>query len=261
MTIDTRNRSITEKVAELSEFGIRLVKSGGADTTIAVAGTLAGATTYEVASATGIAAEEYHAIGVGNVMDIAWVRSIAAAVVTPKDKLVFAHAIGDRVVELEDIALGDVAEDGVSDEFTAGMTTHLVGTRHGPWDQTPGHHEQMVSAQVLNCTLDNLKQALGLVDADGGGSGTLAAPWHLDANPERFAKGLLQSTLCVNGRIPCVYMKGEYLNTGQKFEVQWWSCGLGAGQYGLSLAIGQATTVQFRYQYFGMRRILRHAAS
>lgn len=259
-TTDTRNRSITEKVSELSEFGIRLIKSGGADTTLASA-TVAGAATYDVASATGIAAEEYHAIGLGNTMDIAPVRSLAAVTVTPKAPLLFAHATADRVVELEDIVLGEVAEDGVTDEFTAGVNVHLVGTRHGPWDSTPGHHEQTMSAQVINCTLDNLKQALGHADAGAGGSGTLAAPWYLNNNPETFAKGLLQSTLCINGRIPCVYVKGEYLNTGQRFEIQYWSCTIAGGDYGLTLAVGNPTMVQFRYHWFANRRFLRHATS
>ena len=65
----------------------------------------------------------------------------------------------------------------------------------------------------------------------------------------------------MTGRIPCVYVKGEYLNTSEVFEVQWWSAQLAGGERGFTLAIGDAATVPFRYVWFANRRVMRYAAA
>lgn len=260
MTIDTRDNSITEKVAEFSEVGLKLIATVSALDTTLDGAAAAGQKTVPLTATANIATDEYGMIGEGNTMEIVDVETENAGVdIVAKSNLWKAHASGDVFKELVDVVLGEVMEDGFADELSIAMNLHNVGTRHGAWDSTPGHHEQGLSFQVVHATLDNLQHALGLAAGAGSGSGSDADPWVLDSDPEQFAKGLQQSSLCHKGRIPCVYVKGEYLNTGEIFEIQYWSCTLGGGDFGFPLKIDELSPVQFRFNWFANRRFLRYA--
>ena len=259
MTIDTRDNAVTEKVAEFSEIGLKLVTTG--DTTLD-AEAAAGQNTVGVTATANFVVDDYAVLGTGNALEIIDNETINVDdTIVAKSELKNTHASGIQIRELIDVVLGDVMEDGVADELSIGMNVHNVGTRHGPWDATPGHHEQGISFQVVNATLDNLQHALGLAAGAGSGAGSDADPWVLDSDPEQFNKGLLQSSLCHNGRIPCVYVKGEYLNTGEIFEIQWWSCTLAGGDFGFPLKVDDISPVQFRFNWFSNRRFLRYAGS
>jgi len=257
VTIDTRSQSVTEKVAELSEVGLKLLSSGS-DTLDAEAA--AAQNTVPIADTTDFIVDDYAMIHEGNEMEIIDTETVNGGVsLVAKSELWKTHASGQVIKELIDVVLGDVTEDGFADELSIGMNVHNVGTKHGPWDATPGHHEQAVSFQVVNATLDNLQHALGLLAAAGSGVGSDADPWILDSDPEQFNKGLLQSSLCWKGRIPCVYVKGEYLNTGEIFEIQYWSCTLAGGDFSFPLKVDDISPVQFRFNWFANRRFLRYA--
>jgi hypothetical protein len=258
VTIDTRDNAITEKAGELSEVGLKLVTTG---TTTLDAEAAAGQNTVPITATANFDVDDYAAFGVGNEMEIIDIETVNVDVsVVAKSELYRTHASGLTIRELVDVVLGDVTEDGFQDELSLAMNVHNVGTKHGPWDATPGHHETNVSFGIVNCTLDNLQHQLGLAAADGSGTGTDADPWVLDTNPEDFNKGLLQSALCLDGRIPCVYVKGEYLNSGETFEVQYWSCTLGGGDFGFPVKVDDITPVMFRFMWFANRRFLRYGA-
>ena len=260
MTIDTRSQSITEKVAELSEVGLKLLQAASPGNTTSDAEAAAGQNAISVVSSANFANDEYAMIGEGNEMEIMDIESVDGGTsLTGKSELWRTHASGVVIKELVDVVLGDLTEDGFADELSIGMNVHNVGTKHGAWDSTPGHHEQGLSFQVVNATLDNLQHALGLAAAAGSGTGSDADPWVLDSDPEQFNKGLLQSSLCWKGRIPCVYVKGEYLNTGEIFEIQYWSVTLGGGDFGFLLKVDDASMLQFRFNWFANRRFLRYA--
>ncbi len=257
MTIDTRSQSVTEKVAELSEVGLKLLSSGSNALDLEAA---AGQKDVPITLTADFIVDDYAMIHEGNEMEIIDIETVAANdKLTAKSNLWKTHASGQVIKELIDVVLGDVMEDGFADELSIGMNVHNVGTKHGAWDATPGHHEQGLSFQVVNATLDNLHHALGLLAAAGSGAGSDADPWILDSDPEKFNKGLLQSSLCWKGRIPCVYVKGEYLNTGEIFEIQYWSCTMGGGDFGFPLKVDDVSPVQFRFNWFANRRFLRYA--
>lgn len=259
MTIDTRDNAVTEKVAEFSEVGLKLVTTG--DTTLD-AEAAAGQNTIGVTATANFVVDDYAVLGIGNQLEIVDNETINVDdTIVAKSELKNTHASGIQIRELIDVVLGDVTEDGFADELSIGMNVHNVGTRHGPWDATPGHHEQAVAFQIVNATMDNLQHALGLAADAGSGSGSDADPWILDSDPEKFNKGLLQSSLCHQGRIPCVYVKGEYLATGEIFEIQYWSCTLSGGDFGFPLKVDDASMVQFRFNWFSNRRFLRYAGS
>ena len=259
-TIDTRDNAVSEKVAEFSEVGIKLLDtSSPLDTTLDGAAA-AGQKTIPLAATTNAAVDDYAMIGEGNTMEIVDTETINSGVdIVAKSNLWKAAASGDVCKGLVDVILGDVMEDGFADELSIAMNVHNVGTKHGAWDSTPGHHDQALSFQVVNATIDNLQLALGLADGATGGTGSDADPWYLDSDPEQFAKGLQQSSLCHKGRIPCVYVKGEYLATGEIFEIQYWSCALGGGDFSFPLKVDDISPVQFRFNWFANRRLLRYA--
>ena len=260
MPIDTRDQSITEKVAEFSEVGLKLLDLTTPFDQVLDAAAAAGQRVVPVDATTNAAVDDYAMIHEGNEMEIIDVETVNAAVdVVAKSNLWKPHASGQVIHGLVDVVLGEVTEDGFADELNIVMNLHNVGTRHGAWDSTPGHHEQALSFQVVHATLDNLQHALGLAAAAGSGTGSDADPWVLDSDPEEFAKGLQQSSLCHRGRIPAVYVKGEYLNTGEIFEIQYWSCTQGGGDFGFPLKVDDLSPVQFRFNWFANRRFLRYA--
>jgi hypothetical protein len=188
------------------------------------------------------------------------VASSTATAITLQSNLAFAHASGEAIKELTATVLGEVSEDGFSDSLSVGVELHRVATRHGIWDSTAGQHEQLVEARVLNATLDNWLRAFGLDDAankDSGGTGTSTDPWFLDVNPERVVKALRDWTGGISGRIPAVYVKGEYLNDGKTFLSEYWSCRPAGGDMGFDLKLGSPTPVVFRYHWFANNRRYR----
>lgn len=259
MTIDTRDQSITEKVAEFSEVGLKLLQVTSPGDTTTDAEAASGQKVVSVVAEANFAVDDYAMMDEGNNLEVIDLEVVAAGQLDAKSNLWKTHPSGVVVKELVDVVLGEVMEDGFADELSIAMNLHNVGTRHGAWDSTPGHHEQGLSFQVVHATLDNLQHALGLAAAAGSGSGSDADPWVLDSDPEQFAKGLQQSNLCHRGRIPAVYVKGEYLNTGEIFEIQYWSCTLGGGDFGFPLKVDDLSPVQFRFNWFANRRFLRYA--
>lgn len=259
-TIDTRDNAPTEKVSELSEVGLFLLDvTAPLDTTLDAEAAL-GQKVVPLASTTGAAIDDYAMIHEANEMEIIDVETINAAVdVVAKSNLWKTHASGQVCKGLVKVVLGDLTEDAFADELSIAINVHNVGTRHGAWDSTPGHHEQAVAFQIVNATIDNIQLALGLADGATGGTGTDADPWFVDSDPEQFAKGLQQSTLCHRGRMPGIYVLGEYLATGEIFEIQYWSCALGGGDFSFPLKVDDASMVQFRFNWFANRRFLRYA--
>lgn len=261
MTLDTRLKSPEEKLALLLEFGLIVIDAAGGDTTTD-AQAAAAQKVVPVVDETGFVADDLVIIGRGNTLEVGQVASVQAGVsITMKNELKFTHASGEDVKEGKRIDLGDVQEDGVSEELTLGVNVHRAGTKHGPWDATPGDHESEIVAQILNATLDNMGRALGLdVDgSDGGGLGTAAEPWYLDADPERVIRALKDSAEMARGRIPAVYVLGEYQHSGEQFELQYWSCLPAGGDYGMTFVKGTPAVVQFRFFYFSNARRLRWA--
>ncbi len=257
MTIDTRDNAVTEKVAEFSEIGLKVLSSGS---NVLDREAPSGAKAVPMTATADFIVDDYAMIHEGNEMEVFDIETVDTDnELIAKSNLWKTHAVGQVVKELIDVVLGDVMEDGFADELSLAMNVHNVGTRHGAWDATPGHHEQGISFQVVNATLDNLQHALGLAPGAGSGAGSDADPWILDSDPEKFNKGLMQSSLCWKGRLPCVYVKGEYLNTGEIFEIQYWSCTLGGGDFGVPLKVDDITPVQFRFNWFANRRFLRYA--
>ncbi len=177
-TLDTRDNAITEKVAEFSEVGLKLLQatSPGDTTTDAIAA--AAQKVVSVASETNFAVDEYAMMDEGNRIEILDLEVVAAGQLDAKSKLWKAHASGVVVKELVDVVLGDVMEDGFADELNIVMNLHNVGTKHGAWDSTPGHHEQALSFQVVHATLENLKLAHGLADSARQRHGHRCGPVH-----------------------------------------------------------------------------------
>lgn len=264
-TIDTRVQGPSEKLAELTEFGLYLLQETTPGSTTTDATAAADQKVVSVVAETNFTVEDYILIANADInqMEIARVGALAAGQITTKSNLFRAVANGVVVKELVKIILGETTEDGIRDSSERGANVHHVGTKHGPWDVTPGHHNSLVEVDIVNFTLDNLKFALGVADGAGSGTGSFADPYEIDQGFENWGKQLLAQTAQVeDGRIALFYALGEYLNTGEVWERQWWSCAYAAGDQGVQLAVnGDPAMAKFQFHWFSNRRDLRYAPS
>ena len=263
--IDTRVQGPTEKMAELTEFGLYLLQETSPGDTTTDVTAAADQKVVSVTSETNFTAEDYVMMANADInqLEIGRVGATAAGQLTMKSNLFRALASGVAVKELVKVQLGETTTDGIRDGSERGVNVHHVGTQHGPWDSTPGHHNTKVEVDVVNFTLDNLKFALGLADGAGSGAGSFADPWELDQGLENWGKELLQVTAQnESGRIALFYALGEYLNTGEIWERQWWSCNYADGDQGIQLAVnGDPAMAKFQFMWFSNRRELRYAPS
>lgn len=263
--IDTRVQGPTEKMAELTEFGLYLLQETSPGSTNTDATAAAGQKVVSVASETDFTAEDYVLMDFAdpNQSEIGRLASTSAGQLTMKGNLFRALASGINVRELVKVQLGETTTDGIRDGSERGANVHHVGTQHGPWDVTPGHHNTKVEVDIMNFTLDNLKFALGVADSAGSGAGSFADPWQLNQGLENWGKELLQvAAQMLQGRIPLFYALGEYLNTGEVWERQWWSCAYSDGDQGIQLAVnGDPAMAKFQFMWFSNRKDLRYAPS
>lgn len=263
MTVDTRVNNVSEKVSELTEVGLLLLQTATPGDTTLDASAASGQKIVPVTAETNFSVDDDVVIDEGNLLEVGVVGATAAGQLTLKSNLHFTHASGVVCKELLRVNLGEVTEDGIVDEFTSSPNVIHTGTRYGPWDLSKGHSEQEVNWTILNVTMDNLMLAMGLVEGtDTGGTGTLADPWHTDRDPERIFNALEQSAKALNGRLPGFYQKGEYINTGEIFEVVYWSAKYAGGDQGMTLVkAGDPTQIPFRFMWFANSRFLRYAAT
>lgn len=265
-TLDSINAGPSEAVSELTRVGLLVIPAAPVTTLIDSTPVAKRDVDIAVTAASGanFAPDDFIAIGGfdPNEIDIAQVEAEA-----PTDTLVlksgtqFAHPVGRVVQVLEELILGEVEESGIEDGLTLGIPVKHVGTRHGPWVNNPGFHDNEVAFQILNASLETWKQSFALQDAAGGGVGTIADPFFLDINMEEIVRDAVTNPAFINGRIPCVFMEGEFVHSGDQFRVEFWSCSLAEGDRTSQLVVGDNTMVQFRFNWFANKRIKRFPLS
>ncbi len=259
--LDTLNAGPADAVSELTQVGLLLIPDtpivAAVKTTPVVSGDLV--VQLDVGEGALFTAENRILIGGQNPneIDVAQVLSIAVDVLTLKSPVFFDHVLDSEVQVLESLNLGDVEESGVDDSFTAGTPLKHVGTKHGPFVNNPGHHENEIGFQTINASLDTMKHAWGLLDSEGGGAGTADDPFFLDINMERILRSAVTNPHFINGRVPALFLEGEYVHSGDQFRVEYWSCSLAEGDRSSILVVGDNKMVQFRYVWFANQRAYR----
>lgn len=263
--LDSINAGPSEAVSELTRVGLLVVPAVPVTSLVDTTPVAKRADTVDVTTADGalFADEDYIAIGGfdPNEIDIAQIEGISVDELTLKNGTQFAQPVGRVVQVLEELILGEVEESGIEDGLTLGAPVKHVGTRHGPWVNNPGFHDNEVAFQIMNASLETWKQAFALKDAAGQGAGTLIEPYSLDLNMEEILRDAVTNPSFINGRIPAVFMEGEYVHSGDQFRVEFWSCSLAEGDRTSQLVIGDNTMVQFRFNWFANKRIKRFPLS
>ena len=264
-TLDSINAGPSEAVSELTRVGLLVIPAVPVTSLVDTTPVARRADTVDVSTGEGtaFAPEDFIALGGfdPNEIDIAQVESVSVDEVTMKNGTEFAHPVGRVVQVLEELILGEVEESGIEDGLTLGIPVKHVGTRHGPWVNNPGFHDNEVAFQIMNASLETWKQAFALQDDAGQGAGTLIEPFTLDLNMERIVRDAVTNPAFINGRIPCVFMEGEYVHSGDQFRVEFWSCSLAEGDRTSQLVVGDNTMVQFRFNWFANKRIKRFPLS
>jgi hypothetical protein len=102
---------------------------GGTATAVAVTAGVADGTTFEVADASNIANGSWVAVGVDDALEIHWVASKAANVLTLKTNLLRAQAIGTIVYPLTQLPFASITRDGATVALGGQSNPIYVGTR------------------------------------------------------------------------------------------------------------------------------------
>ncbi len=269
-TLDSINAGPSEAVSELTRVGLLVIPAAPVTGLITSTPVVKRDDTVQLDAGEGAAftAEDFVAIGGfdPNEIDIAQLEGVSIDELTIKNGTQFGHPLNSvprpSVVNLlEELILGEVEESGIEDGLTLGIPVKHVGTRHGPWVNNPGFHDNEVSFQILNSSLETWKQAFGLKDSAGQGAGTLIEPFSLDINMEEIVRDAVTNPAFINGRIPCVFMEGEFVHSGDQFRIEFWSCSLAEGDRTSTLVVGDNTMVQFRFNWFANKRIKRFPLS
>ncbi len=265
--LDTLDNGPADVISELTAIGLRLIPDTPVTADIATVPVAAGDLIVTLDTGQGALYVPENRIAIGatgnpNEIDVGQIESIAVDVLTLKSPVVFDHPIAVGAVEvLEDLILGDVEESGVETSFTAGIPLKHVGTKHGPFVNNPGHHENEISFQIINGSLETMKQAWSLRDSDGGGAGTIADPFFLDINMERIVRAAVTNPHYINGRIPALFLLGEYVHSGDQFLDEFWSLSLAEGDRTSTLVVGDNKMTQFRFVWFANERAYRFPLS
>lgn len=137
-TADTSKKAGKGKVFDkLSSVGIWA--AGGGDTTVAT-DAAAGATSFDVASAAGLAAGEWIAIGADDTLELAYVPTggIAVNTITPAWPLLLAHSAGAAVQIVTESTFAAIGKDGAKLNLTGTTTPIESGLRRLPLGMQAG---------------------------------------------------------------------------------------------------------------------------
>jgi hypothetical protein len=214
-------------------------KSGGASTTVALAAA-AGATTFTVASAAGIAAGKSLRIDDGENIERVEVSGVAGSVVTVVKPLLRAHAAGFAVVEQTGYDLGDVKGNITPTQATE-STDVLSAMRRLVFTKLQGFQTFSIETAVYGLTPENLAVALGIPLTAVAGAGTsITAPKVLATD---FNDVDSENNVCVL----MTYVQQD----GSVKTREFWGCAADYSGYSINLAIGQDGVVPIKFAVYG----------
>ena len=171
-----RLNTSAEVLADVTEIGIMDDVGGGNSGTIngAVA---AGATTIVLTAAGTWAAADLFRIGDRPYIEAGEIESIITVTITTKSGLADAYASGEAIVEIADVPIGDLTEDGLTINHEGGDTAIRSGTKAGIWQYIPSGDQSITfEFSVLNLSPENVKEMFG-DSTTLLGAGTVADPY------------------------------------------------------------------------------------
>lgn len=217
-------------IKQLSKVFLVLDNTGTFGSTTLSAAAAVGATSLTVTAITNFASGDLIRVGAGEEMELAQITGAPSGntinLVSPG--LVYAHAIGEAVVEQTAFDLGDIEAGGVGISFAGESTDIQVATKRLAFTTLRGFLEASVEFSLPTFTLPNLAIAAGILQSTIRGVGTAADPTELTTDGQEFAGVANASIVAVGTKYDGTYIRAELW--GVDFDYTGVNFGLTRGQ-------------------------------
>lgn len=186
--------------------------TGGGNTTVNTAAA-ANQNTVVLAAATNFAVGDDIRIGSGEDAELHRIAALVTNTVTTERPLLFAHPVGDPVVEMASLDLGVPEADGVRFNCSVESTDVFSAIQKLAYGTLIGYGDLVVSGRYLAVTADIIALALGLPRSAVIGNGTAAAQTGL-VGPRLFTSDGVTMGALANA---CAVVTGT-LNDGSRVK-------------------------------------------
>jgi len=208
----SRKNNNAEIWAALSQFGYAYDSTAGSTALSITTATTVGQSAL-VLSSSGQSTGQYYRVGEKGAFEIVEVETPATGGFTAHSKLAYVHSTGDACMLLLRTNLGDVSDEGLTDEIQADLTQINAATQLGAYDHHLNHTAFRASVSLENLSMENWAFTAGLLESGIHGSGTKADPTVVDFTPNNL-----------NAYFPLFFYARGTLKDGTTAEVQWWDC-------------------------------------
>lgn len=147
----------------------------GASTSVSTTAIAAGDTSFTLTSATGLAIGKDIRLGTGETAELVRISNLVSTTVTTAKPMLFAHAVGEAVVEQSALNLGVPEADGVKLNVSVESTDVFNAIQRLGYGSLIGYADMTLSWRFMAITADIIALALGLPRANVIGDGTAAA--------------------------------------------------------------------------------------
>jgi len=208
----TRLNTNAELWAALSQFGYSIDSTAASTGVTITTATTAGAEILALSSS-GQSTGDYMRIGDDSNYEMVQAQTPSTSGFTAFSAFSFAHSTGETALLVTRVNVGDVSDDGVSDEISADRTQINAATQRHAYDHHINHTNYRVTVNLENLSLENWAFTAGIAETGIHGAGTTADPYVVDFTPDNL-----------DGHDPLfMYARGT-LKNGNTVEIQWWDC-------------------------------------
>lgn len=213
-----RANNASEVFARLSEAGYIRDASGGGSTTLDSAVTADGANkTVDVVDASGFSVDDLVRLGTEGTLEVHKVNATDTGsspnTITFDSVIAFDHDSGATVQGQEKVVLGEVTDDGITEDITADRNDINVATRSPVYTRLITAVDARLEFSVENVNVDNYLFSVGVPEDQLTGSGTQSS----------MDQAVLDGAEIIDGRDNIsVYFTGV-MDDGDSVEVHGWN--------------------------------------
>lgn len=213
-----RANNASEVFARLSEAGFIRDVDGGDSTTVDSDFTADGATkTIDVADASPFAVDEIVRLGTRGTQEVQVINAIDTTAspntLTFDSVIAFDHDSGEDVVEQEKVVLGEVTDDGITEDLTADRNDINVATRSPVYTRLITAVDARLELSIENVNVENYLVTVGVPESELTGSGTQA-----DMN-----QAVIEGNEVIDGMSNVSMYFTGVMEDGDSVEVQGWN--------------------------------------
>ena len=195
----------------LSQFGYAYDSTAGSTGLTLSSAITSGA--IAAVSSSGQSTGAYYRMGDDSNYEMCQVETPSSLGFTAFSNFAFDHASGETVLLLARTNLGDVSDEGVSDEISADRSQINAATQRHAYDHHINHTNYRVTVNLENLSMENWAFASGILESNITGAGTTADPYVVDFTPDNL-----------DAYDPLFFYARGTLKNGNNVEIQWWDC-------------------------------------